>query len=130
MPSFREVATGKKDKKLEELHPPMAPPRIDESEQYSVRNHYDDAFESLAHATPKPAEIDFEAIARSSEFKRFIYYLFTGKVHRGSLQKLDRDIKVHRELSEEINKFARGSHMDYREVMKELKEKLKEVKQE
>jgi hypothetical protein len=27
MLTFREVATGKKDKKLEELHPPMAPPK-------------------------------------------------------------------------------------------------------
>lgn len=93
-------------KKPKELHPPP-PVRIETSYE----------------------NIDFTAIANSSEFKRFVYFIYTGKVHRGTLKQLDREIKQTQEAVEVIKELGRGSKADYREVMKELKEKLKEVKQ-
>jgi len=172
MPSFREVATGKKDKKLGELHPPMAPPKcdhdrdehgickkcgslipdisegfyrkkigLDESEQYSVRNHYDDAFESLAHATPKPAEIDFERIAKLMTFERFLIDAikiivpgFKGVPTRAKREvmkgEFDKRVKQIKEVSDIVTEMRRAKVGDYREVMKELKEKLAQKKEE
>ena len=117
-----------------DLHPPIAPPK-----EIIVEHEWDDQFyESVAgetevgrnvlgscasesvHTLPvatnsKPA-IDFKAIANSSEFQRFIYYLFTGKTHRGSLERLKKDII---EFKEDTNLVR-----DYKGVMNEFKEKV------
>ena len=87
------------------------------------------ALSRLHPPEPRYGDIDFTAIANSSEFKRFVYFIYTGKVHRGTLQQLDREIKQTQEAVEIIKEYARGSKADYRAVMKELKERLKEVKQ-
>lgn len=70
-------------------------------------------------------DLDYDEIARSSEFRRFVYYIYTGKTHRGTLKKLDIDIKAHKEVSQIVTKLQRGSPQDFRECMKELEEKLK-----
>ena len=88
------------------------------------------ALSRLHPPEPRYGDIDFTAIANSSEFKRFVYFIYTGKVHRGTLQQLDREIKQTQEAVEVVKEFARGSKTDYRECMKELKERLKEVKKE
>jgi len=43
-----------------------------------------------------PVEFDinlmFEDLSKTSEFKRLIYKAITGKVHRGSIEKLDKEL--------------------------------------
>lgn len=122
-----EKAFGKKEVKKEDLHPPMAPPK-------PIERSPTPEMIKIAEERVKPmviphGEIDFEAIANSSEFKRFIYYLFTGKTHRGTIAKLDQEIKVYKKVAEDVMETMRGSKSDYRMVMKELKEKLQEVRE-
>ena len=42
-------------------------------------------------------DIDYEKIARSSEFKRLVYLIYTGKTHRGTREDLDVKLKSHQE---------------------------------
>ena len=69
----------------------------------------------------------FVDLANSTEFKRFIYKVLYGKVHRTEKQhgNLDEKVKVGLEVFQE---FERGTHNDFRSVVKELKEKLTEQK--
>lgn len=121
-----------------DLHPPRAPIPLDpafiekiqsydlkpiagEIEGEVLRQHpvvdqqikAGERFDSVANS--KPA-IDFKAIANSSEFQRFIYYLFTGRTHRGSLERLKKDISEFKEESELVR--------SYKGVMQEFKEKV------
>ena len=63
--------------------------------------------------------IDYEAIASSSEFQRFIYFLLMGKTHRGTQRNLRRDVTV------KMNKF-RGSGMGA--VINEFKDKVERLR--
>lgn len=99
-----EKAFPKKHPEKKELHPPP-PVRIETS--------YED--------------IDFTAIANSTEFRRLVYLIYMGKTHRGKDIELRREIKETQQAVEVVKELGRGSKADYREVMKELKERLKEV---
>lgn len=65
--------------------------------------------------------IDYEEIARSSEFQRFIYFLLTGKTHRG------KQVDLRRDVTAKMTKF-RGSGMG--DVINEFKEKVKRLRNE
>jgi hypothetical protein len=62
-------------------------------------------------------DIDFTAIATSSEFKRFIYYLLVGKTHRGTKKQLDQDINT------KIRDTRRA--MDFKKVVEDIKKGVK-----
>ena len=67
------------------------------------------------------SNIDFEYIAKSSEFKRFVYFMYTGKTHRGTIKQLDQEIRRTKENLEIVNEMGRGSKTDMKEVVRELK---------
>ena len=69
-------------------------------------------------------EIDFEKIANSSEFKRLIYMIYTGKTHRGNRQNLDNEIKSHKENNALINVIKHDSSL-----IKEIKSNPLYIKQ-
>ena len=69
--------------------------------------------ESTRKSDDSQLAIDFDKIANSSEFKRFIYYIFSGKTHRGSIEKLNKDIN-------KIQTDVRKS-MDFRKVIEDIK---------
>ena len=106
-------------KKLSEMfseldHPPIAPKPVIKIETLTP--------------PPKPevsnvdySNIDFEYIAKSSEFKRFIYFMYTGKTHRGTIKQLDQEIKRTKENLEIVNEMGRGTNTDMKEVVRELK---------
>ncbi len=63
--------------------------------------------------TASKLAIDFDKIANSSEFKRFIYYIFSGKTHRGSIEKLNKDIN---KMQNDVRKS-----MDFKKVVEDIK---------
>jgi len=69
----------------------------------------------------------FVELANSTEFKRFIYKVLYGKVHRTEKQhgNLDEKVKVGLEVFQE---FERGTTKNFKEFVKELKEKLAKQK--
>ena len=89
--------------KEEDLHPPRAP----------TPTMIDVAQKRLEYG-----DINFQMIANSSEFKRFVYFIYTGKTHRGTLEKLDNDIKQIKDNVEIVRAMPK-------EVLAELKEKIK-----
>lgn len=64
--------------------------------------------------------IDYETIAKSSEFQRFIYFLLTGKTHRG------KQVDLRNEVKAKITKF-RGSGMG--DVINEFKAKVARLRE-
>jgi hypothetical protein len=113
--------------KKEDLHPPMAPT---------------DAIDSLLHALPdewKTSEIDLKSMPKeywdycdSNDAKRAWKLARFGKTHRGTTADLKRQViqqNKELEIGKEINSLLRGSKADYKEVMKELKEKLAQKKE-
>lgn len=99
---FKEFEKQKEEKYPK--HPPKAPPKkkplvvlgVASSESAEV----DKWLKPKPKVEPEPepikeSEMDdayYEAIAKSSEFRRFEYFIRTGKVHRGSLKQLDKDL--------------------------------------
>ena len=73
----------------------------------------------------KIGHLSFDEIANSSEFKRFIFYLFEGKTHRGTADDLDRKLNNHHETLEIVQDLRKGSYGD---VMKEFKDKVAKIK--
>lgn len=68
--------------------------------------------------------IDFNKIANSSEFRRFIYMIRTGSTFRGSNIELDKKLlKTEQEINI-IKEIGRGTHQDFKSVVSELKEAL------
>lgn len=75
-----------------------------------------------------PIEDDyFSEIAHSSEFRRLIYKVLYGKVHRTEKQhgNLEQKVKIGLETLREL---GRGTKQDFRDVIKELKKVLAERK--
>ena len=104
---------------LDRLTPPMAP-IVDEK---SVKKPPDseDEISDNSEGPDSTSTIDYEAIASSSEFQRFIYFLLMGKTHRGTQRNLRRDVTV------KMNKF-RGSGMG--DVINEFKSKVERLRNE
>ena len=80
---------------------------------------------------PKPPKpiidyegIDFDKIANSSEFKRFIFMIRTGSTFRGSNVELDKKLQKTEQEINFIKEIGRGTHQDFRSVVSELKEAL------
>jgi len=96
---------------IEDLKPPKAPKISDDIEL--------DEFN----------KITFEEIANSSEFKRLVYLIQFGKTHRGKSVDLERKLVKRQQEIKIIREYERGTHRDFRNVVKELKEKLKEQKE-
>jgi hypothetical protein len=99
------------EKSLERLHPP----KVSETSVELVGKIPTDNYIE----TDSTLTIDFNKIANSSEFKRFMYYIYTGKTHRGTKDQLDWDIKKKRQEVQEIKALPA-------ELLAELKEKLKD----
>ena len=124
--TYEELLGFKKMQKisLERLTPPMAPKPIASEQSVEAAN----TLESMGHVhvcdlpigTDSTQAIDFNAIANSSEFQRFIYLLLTGKTHRGSAVKLKRDIKNTQENINFVN--------SYKGVMSEFKAKVERMR--
>lgn len=72
--------------------------------------------------------IDYDRISNSSEFKRFVYMIRTGKTHRGTKEDLDRKLKDTQEVIDVVKELKRGSTSDYRIVINEMKSKLAKQK--
>ena len=112
---------------LERLQPPKAlPPELMEkiksydikpisSEKSVLRDKIRDLVEKPSKDTDSRLGIDYETIARSSEFQRFIYFLLTGKTHRG------KQVDLRRDVTAKMTKF-RGSGMG--DVINEFKAKV------
>jgi len=100
-----------KEKSLQQLNPPKPPKIIVEEE---VKN------ESM---------ISFEEIANSSEFKRLVYLIQFGKTHRGKSTDLERKLIKRRQEITVIKEYERGTHKDFKAVVKELKNKLLKQKE-
>lgn len=103
---FKELEIPKKIK-IESLKPPMTP-KI-----------------NIINDKPEREDmISFEEIANSSEFKRLVYLIQFGKTHRGKSEDLERKLIKRRQEITVIKEFERGTHKDFKEVVKELKNKL------
>lgn len=95
-----------KEKTLQQLKPPK-PPKITKEEEFE-----------------KESMISFEEISNSSEFKRLVYLIQFGKTHRGKSEDLERNLIKRRQEITAIKEYERGTHKDFKEVVKELKNKL------
>ena len=73
-------------------------------------------------------KISFKEIANSSEFKRLVYLIQFGKTHRGKSTDLERKLIKRQQEIKIIREYERGTHGDFRNVVKELKEKLAKQK--
>ena len=125
---MKEILGFKKMQKvaIERLHPPMAPKIVDEKSdevlwQHSVGTRQIKAGERFDSVPDSTSTIDYETIARSSEFQRFIYFLLTGKTHRG------KQVHLRQEVKAKMTKF-RGSGMG--DVINEFKEKVERMRNE
>ena len=72
--------------------------------------------------------LTFEEIANSSEFKRLVYLIQYGKVHRGTGVDLERKLIKRQNQIKAINEYERGTKRDFKAVVAELKIRLKEQK--
>lgn len=103
---FKELEIPKKIK-IESLKPPMTP-KI-----------------NIINDKPEREDmISFEEIANSSEFKRLVYLIQFGKTHRGKSDDLERKLIKRRQEITVIKEYERGTKQDFKEVVKELKNKL------
>ena len=96
-------------------HPPIAPKPVIKIETLTPPS------KPAVKSNVDYSNIDFEYIARSSEFKRFVYFMYTGKTHRGTIKQLDEEIKRTKENLEIVNEIGRGTTTDMKEVVRELK---------
>ena len=113
-------------KKLSEMfkeldHPPIAPKPVIKIETLTPPPLTPKKIISEVMPEVDYSNIDFEYIAKSSEFKRFIYFMYTGKTHRGTIKQLDQEIKRTKENLEIVNEMGRGTTTDMKEVVRELK---------
>ena len=126
-----DKAFGKKVQK-EDLHPPMAPPKpIERSPTPEMK--------AIALERVSSVEIDLESMPKEywdycnkNDAKRAWILARFGKLHRGSTADLKRKVIQQNkalEIGKEVVSLVRGSKADYRMVMKELKEKLQEVRE-
>lgn len=102
---------GSKTKQIkkENLHPPAAPKPIEKEIVYD-----DDYYDNLA---------------KSSEFRRFEYFLRTGKTHRGTLKELKRDLTKFHKNAKIVNEIKKASERGtYSDVVNEFKELLSKHK--
>ena len=70
----------------EKAHPPIAPKPVIKIETLTPPPLTPKKIISEIMPEVDYSNIDFEYIAKSSEFKRFIYFMYTGKTHRGTIQ--------------------------------------------
>lgn len=98
--------------KIEDLKPPKTPKIFVDDTKPDVIN-----------------KITFEEIANSSEFKRLVYLIQFGKTHRGKSVDLERKLVKRQQEIKIIREYERGTHGDFRNVVKELKEKLAKQKE-
>ena len=104
----------------EKPHPPIAPPKPIQKKDLKPPKQVEPT--SFVNQIINEEDIDFNKIANSSEFKRFIFMIRTGSTFRGSNEELDKKlVKTEQEISI-VRELGRGSHQDFREVVNELKE--------
>ena len=106
-----------KFKNFEKPHPPIAPPKPIQKQDLQPPKPPKEVIE-------QDFDVYFNKISNSSEFKRLVYLIYTGKTHRGTREDLDVKLKSHQETISIVEEVGRGSHQDFREVVKELKENL------
>lgn len=97
---------------IERLHPPIAP-----KEDIDLREYIGFVDRDIKEID----DIDWDAISHASEFRRFIYWIRTGKVFRGSNDMLDIELK---KTQKTINTVRRMPP----ELLQELKEAIKNRK--
>jgi len=74
-------------------------------------------------------DLDFNAIANASEFRRFVYWIRTGKVFRGSNEKLDIELKKTQEDLDIVKLMKKQQRPIFMGVMNEYKDKLVKLKE-
>lgn len=100
-----------------DLHPPRAP-IVSETELDISRGTHDETSVSKDVSTYSTLAIDFNAIAKASEFQRFIYWILTGQTFRGS----NKALKMKMRGVQNKVQLVRSLPPD---LLKELKEKIK-----
>ena len=114
---------------VERLHPPIASEKSDEGnvlgsfENVSVLNS--------SGTTDSKLAIDWKAMSDASEFRRFVYWIRTGQVFRGSNNKLDEDLW---KTQDDINMVRELKRIDpnasnFGDVMKEYKDKVRRLRE-
>jgi hypothetical protein len=120
----KSVKIVKKD-----LHPP---PKVEITDQGALFENVNlGENKSLRESDSKTFEgIDYEGISRTSEYRRFIYRVKTGHTFRGTNAQLDIELKKFTKIEEDIKiiKELSREQKNYGDVMKEFKDKLKELK--
>ena len=111
---------------IERLHPPMAPIVSEKS----VEDISEIEKDSPQQSDSKLA-IDWKAMSDASEFRRFVYWIRTGQVFRGSNNKLDEDLW---KTQDDINMVRELKRIDpnasnFGDVMKEYKDKVRRLRE-
>ena len=128
----KEVKMEVKKVKVFDLHPPRAPVKVEQEDGVCGFNSPDREGVSSGLpdvATTSSKTIDFNNLpgykewCNSSETKRFYYFTKIGKVHRGTKERMFWDLSKTEEQLEIVKTIPK--YMDYKNVMKELKEVLK-----
>lgn len=81
-------------------------------------------------STDSKPTIDFLAIANASEFRRFIYWIRTGKVHRGSNDQLKEDLRETQKDIETIKELRKidPNARNFGNVINEFKDKVERLR--
>jgi len=115
---FDEIPKVENIQKIEDLKPPKPPraPRVPKTNK-----------------NIKAMDLDnipgYKEWCNSSETKRFYYFTKLGKVHRGSSEKMVKDLEIkQKEIKDvkEIMEIGRGTKLDRKALITELKMVLKE----
>ena len=122
-----------KVKKVEKLQPPIAPPKPIKKQDLKQPKP-----QIKKTVPPEEFFVDFNKIANNSSFQRFIIEAIKmcvpqlksvsartsreimSKAFNERITEIDKAVNVY----EEIKEVGRGTHQDFRGVVKELKEKL------
>ena len=116
------------EKPIGKAHPPIAPKPVIKIETLTPPPLTPKKIIPKIMPGSDYSNIDFEYIAKSSEFKRFVYFMYTGKTHRGTIKQLDQEIKRTKENLEIVNEMGRGTMKDRKALINELKQVLKAKK--
>lgn len=113
------------------LHAPPRAPIVSEKEVGDIErcNHSGKKPDHKGLPNSKPT-IDFKAMANASEFQRFIYWIRTGKVFRGSNEALKEDLWETQKDIEIINDLKKidPNAKNFGNVINEFKDKVEKLK--
>lgn len=125
---IREKFGKMQDISKERLRPPMAPIASEKSGMGLVHAEHPNRSASTVGSTDSELAIDFNAIADASEFRRFIYWIRTGKVFRGSNEKLTIELNKTQEELDIVKLMKKQQKPIFMSVMNEYEAKLAKIR--